>query len=263
MLVVTAALLAPPALAQPNLPPPPPPPLDHTGAPPELPPPPPPPPGTPEPRRNPAAVPPPAATAPGPTPQTPPGKPPRNGEHHAEPAPLHHFEPVPEVVVHERPPARIVAMVTLNPVPLIWGRVSANLEFLFAPHHALVLSPYLLLNNADRGGLLAQAFGFATSSSSGAGGEIGYHYWSHYHWWPGQLVGVFWGPSFLAGETTNPTAVDGTGSWGYWGAALDIGQQTVFGSGFTAGGGLGVGFVHMASSTAIFPRFLLQLGWAF
>jgi hypothetical protein len=165
--------------------------------------------------------------------------------------------------VHERPPARIVAMLTLNPVPLIWGRVSVNLELLFEAHHALVLSPNVLLPNADRGGLLAQALGFATSASSGAGGEIGYHYWSHYHWWPGQLVGVYWGPSFLLGETNNTTAGGGTGAWGYWGAALDIGQQTVFGSGFTAGAGLGVGFVRMASSSAIFPRFLVQVGWAF
>jgi hypothetical protein len=154
-------------------------------------------------------------------------------------------------------------MLTLNPVPLIWGRVSLNLEFLVAANHGFVLSPYLLLQNADRGGLLAQALGFATSASSGAGGELGYHYWAHYHWWPGQLVGIFWGPSFLVGETTNATEGSTTGAQGYWGAALDIGQQTVFTSGFTVGAGLGVGFVHMASSTVFFPRVLVQVGWAF
>ena len=49
----------------------------------------------------------------------------------------------------------------------------------------------------------------------------------------------------------------------YWGAALDAGGQAVMPGGFTVGGGVGVGFLHMASATAVFPRFLLQMGWSF
>lgn len=162
-------------------------------------------------------------------------------------------------MVVEEPAAQRVAL-TLNPLPLIWGRLSANLEVLVVPHHALVVSPNLIFAGTNRGGTLGNAFGFAQESSSGAGGEVGYHYWL-----TGRraLHGPFFGPSLLAGATTNATAGAGTGAQAYWGAALDVGEQEVLPAGLTVGAGVGIGVVYMADSAAVFPRFLAQVGWSF
>jgi hypothetical protein len=150
--------------------------------------------------------------------------------------------------------------VTLNPLPLLWGRLSANVELLVIPHHALVLSPNVLLPNVTRGGTLAAAFGFAQKTSSGFGGELGYHYW-----WNARrsLRGPFFGPSLLLGSTTDATAGSGVGVQTYWGGALDLGEQEVLPGGFTAAAGIGVGIVRSADQTAVFPRLLLQIGWSF
>ncbi len=233
------------ARGQTNLPPPPPPPLEEAPASPDLPPPPAPPPGNgPAPRRvvpAPAPAPPPPRTIA--APPAPPPPPPR------------HREPVFFV---EEPPAQHIAL-TLNPVPLIWGRLSANFELLAIPHHALVVSPNVLFANVNRGGTLGQAFGFAQQASSGIGGEVGYHYWL-----VGRraLRGPFFGPSLLVGSTTNATAGGGGGAQAYWGAALDIGDQEVLADGLTVGAGIGLGVAYMADAAALFPRFLLQLGWS-
>jgi hypothetical protein len=171
--------------------------------------------------------------------------------------PTHHHEPA--VVVYEEPPSRTLAL-TLNPLPLIWGRLSVNVEWLFLPHHSLIASPNLLISNVNRGGALGMAFGYAQQTSGGAGTELGYHFW----WYSERtLRGPFFGPSFLGGFTTNATAGTTTNAQPYWGAALDIGDQEVLPGGFTAGAGLGVGYVRMADSSTFFPRLLAQLGWSF
>jgi hypothetical protein len=159
----------------------------------------------------------------------------------------------------EEPPAHPFA-VTLNPLPLIWGRLSANAELLLLPHHSLVVSPNVLFPNVTRAGTLAAAFGFSQRTSSGFGGEVGYHYWWFAH---RTLRGPFFGPSLLLGSTTNATAGSGVGVQGYWGGALDIGQQEVLPGGFTAAAGVGIGIVRSADQGAVFPRLLLQLGWSF
>jgi hypothetical protein len=138
-----------------------------------------------------------------------------------------------------------------------------NVEWELAPHHSIVAAPNALIFQADRDGrryLLSEGFGFASPSSFGAGTEVGYHYW------PGAsdvLRGWFLGPSLLAGLTTDATVGNPTHPQGYWGLALDLGAQEVLGSGFTAGLGGGIGFLHMAGTSAFVPRLLLQLGWTF
>jgi hypothetical protein len=165
------------------------------------------------------------------------------------------------VYVVEEPASRPLA-ITFNPLPLLWGRLSANLEYQLAPHHSLVLSPNLLLFNVDRGNntLLAQGFGFARPDSSGIGGELGYHFWPR---WSRSLRGPFLGPSFLLGSTGNASVGDGTHPQTYYGFAFDVGGQTVLPGGFTIGGGIGLGVIMMAGSAAVFPRALFQIGWSF
>jgi hypothetical protein len=153
--------------------------------------------------------------------------------------------------------------ISLNPVGLFWGRLSANVEWQAAPHHALIVVPNALVFQADRGGpkyLLSEGFGFASPSSFGAGAEVGYHYWFRAS---DALRGWFFGPSLLAGFTTQASVGDPSHPQGYWGAALDLGDQEVLGNGFTAGVGVGVAYLEMAGTSALVPRLLLQIGWSF
>ncbi|HXX70084.1 MAG TPA: hypothetical protein VEK07_23085 [Polyangiaceae bacterium] len=159
-------------------------------------------------------------------------------------------------------PGRSVA-VTWNPAGLGWGRLSANAEIALAPHHALIVSASTLVFQADRGSsrdLLSQGFGFASSTSFGLGGEIGYHYWLR---GLPSLSGPFVGPSFVFGTTTHANVGDTTNAQGYWGLALDVGLQEQLFGGFTAGAGLGIELVDMAAVTALVPRVLAQVGWSF
>jgi hypothetical protein len=165
------------------------------------------------------------------------------------------------VYVVEEPTPHPVA-ITLNPLPLFWGRLSGNLEVQVAPHHSLVVSPNLLVYNEDRGAPrpLSNGFGFASPTSNGVGVELGYHYWWR---WARSLRGPLLGPSLLLGSTSNATVGDPTRAQAYWGLAFDLGAQEVLSGGFTLGGGLGIGFVRMAGSEAFFPRVLVQVGWSF
>jgi hypothetical protein len=228
--VSTAALVATTARAQPDLPPPPPPPM---GQPNDLPPP-------------SQSSPPPRRAASGPPPYY--YGPPRRRR---------------EVIYVVEEPVRRPFAVTLNPLGLFWGRLSANLEFLLAPHHSLVLSPNVLIMDATRPGLISDGFGFATRNSSGFGAELGYHYWWHRR---RSLRGPFFGPSLLVGRTTqaDPGVVGTTTSaQTYWGGAFDMGWQEVLSGGFTVGGGVGLGLARMADAQFVFPRLLFQIGWSF
>lgn len=166
------------------------------------------------------------------------------------------------MVYEEYDPPRPVA-ITFNPLALSVGRLSANFEVQIAPHHSLVASPNVIVFGEDRGGrynALSEGLGFASHDSSSLGIELGYHYWWH---WSRDLRGPFFGPSLLLGSTTDATAGSTTDAQTYWGLAFDVGGQAVLGGGFTIGGGLGLGFVHLADANAIFPRVLLQIGWSF
>jgi hypothetical protein len=152
---------------------------------------------------------------------------------------------------------------TLNPVALALGRLSGNVELRVARRHSLIASPSLLFVHEDRGGrysLVSEGLGFATTTSSGFGIELGYHYdWS----WLGELRGLFFGPSLLLGGTTDASVGDPSHTQAYWGLAVDLGEQEVLSGGFTIGAGVGLGLVRMADATAVFPRLLLQVGWSF
>jgi hypothetical protein len=234
VVVIAAVVLASRAADAQDLPPPPPPPIGQPG---DVPPPAPPPrPASPPPRYEPAPPPPP-----------PYGHPHRRRE---------------VIYVEEEPVARPVA-ITFNPAALALGRLSANVEVLLAPHHSLVLSPNVLAFQEGHGGrydLASEGLGFATERSSSFGAELGYHYWWR---WRRSLAGPYFGPSLLLGSVTNASVGSTTAAQAYWGAAFDAGGQAVLPGGFTLGAGIGLGFVELASSAALFPRFLFQLGWSF
>ena len=234
-----------PARAQPNLPPPPPPPIDQPSEVPSLPPPP--------PRQaSPAESPPSSPTR---RPPTPPPPPPYRG-----PVRSHRSD---DIVVYVEPPMAYPVAVTLNPLGLFGGRLSANLEVQLEPHHSLFVSPNVLAFHADRGdvnSLISEGFGLATQTSSSIGIELGYHYWWR---WARALHGPYLGPALLLGSTTQASVGDPTHAQPYWGLAFETGWQEVMPGGFTAGIGLGLEFLRMAGTGAVVPRLLLELGWSF
>jgi hypothetical protein len=245
-LVAAGVGLARPAPAQPNLPPPPPPPIDQPPGPlPSLPPPP--------PRQAPPAESPPPPPPP-PRRTTPPPPPPYHVSVRAHRT---------EEVIYVEPIAAYPVALTLNPLGLFGGRLSANLEVQLEPHHSLVVSPNVLAFHADRGdpnSLLSEGLGFATRTSQSVGLEFGYHYWWR---WARMLRGPYLGPSLLLGSTTNGGVGDPTHAQGYWGLAFDVGWQEVMPGGFTAGIGGGLEVVRMAGTGAVVPRLLMQIGWSF
>ena len=202
---------------------------------------------------------------PTPLPARPAPPPPRYEPAHPQPPPPRGYSTGPRrevITIYEEPVARPVA-ITLNPAALVLGRLSVNVEFLLAPHHSLVLSPNILAFEEERGGryaLASEALGFATRGSGSFGGELGYHYWWR---WRRSLVGPYFGPSLLLGSVTNASVGPTASAQAYLGGAFDAGGQGVLPGGFTLGAGLGLGFVELASVVAVFPRFLLQLGWSF
>jgi hypothetical protein len=149
---------------------------------------------------------------------------------------------------------------TLNPLGLTLGRLSGNIEIMLTPHHSVVVSPNLLVFHEERSGLASHGLGFATYDSSSVGGEIGFHVWT---WRPQSPERFFGGYSFLLGTVTDASVGTPGRMQVYWGVAVDAGGQAVFPGGFTVGGGLGLGFIDVASNVGFFPRLLLQLGWSF
>jgi len=235
-MVVAATGVAAPSFAQPNLPPPPPPPIGDTNEVPSLPPPPSPSGRAPSPRK------------PAQTPAPPP------------PAPYRAART--DSVVSAAPETHAIA-VTLAPLGLVSGRLSASVEVQIQPHHAVIVSANALVFDASRGGprsLVSEGFGFASNQSSGFGVELGYHYWVD---GAPSLHGIFFGPSFLFGGTSMAQVGDPSNAQGYWGLALDGGWQEVFSGGFTAGAGGGLEMLRMAGTSAVVPRLLAQLGWCF
>ena len=166
-------------------------------------------------------------------------------------------------MVYVEPPEAHPVAVTLNPIGLFRGRLSANLEVQVEPHHSLVVSPNLLVFHADRGqagSLVSEGLGFVTSTSGSVGIEFGYHYWWR---WTRELRGPYLGPSLLLGSTTSASVGDPTHAQSYWGLAFDVGWQEVLPGGFTAGVGAGLETVRMAGVGAVVPRLLAQVGWSF
>ncbi|MEO8874006.1 MAG: DUF3575 domain-containing protein [Polyangiaceae bacterium] len=239
LLVVSAVAIASPAMAQVNLPPPPPPPLENGGT------------GSGSTSGTTTA---PAGTH-KPKPHTKPEPPPPT---HTAPVVASHENrtPPPPPRVYEPEAPRMIS-IRLNPLPFFLSRLSVDFEFMVAPHHALFASPNVTFHKFafHRSEVIADALGYAGDTSSGFGGEIGYHYWVHR-----QLEGIYVGPAFVFGETTP----NGGKAFGYYGGAVDVGYQYLFSNGFTLNGGGGIMLVGASGTPAhAAPRFLFGIGWSF
>ena len=154
---------------------------------------------------------------------------------------------------------------TLNPLSLLLGRIGANVEYLPAKHHAIMLNPYM-------SSVSVESTNVKTSFSS-YGAELGYHFYTGSK----GANGFYVGPSLMAMRTTSKAECTGpcTGSADVdfltYGAALDFGRQYVSDGGFTIGGGGGAMYLRSTASPdgsntvkfeGFVPRILFTVGYS-
>ena len=184
--------------------------------------------------------------------------------------------PAVDVVIRDEPPPRRILAIEFSPLPLLIGKLSANVVIAPISHHALVISPsHVSVETApiyvfdDSGQPLAQ---LPKQKFYGFGGELGYRYYV------GERGprGFFLGPSFLLSRLT-AEAQDGSKTrFSQYGGAVDIGYQALLWDNVALS--VGGGAQYTKTSTAIpdqqfpakffanggvRPRFLLSVGWAF
>jgi hypothetical protein len=159
-----------------------------------------------------------------------------------------------------------------NPLGLVIGRYSADLEFLPEAHHAIHVTPfgvYALPGVADQ--------------ITGFGGEIGYRWYSGAH----GPHGIFLGASFVAAEleyqhtATAPAPLDVSNDTRFveLGGAIDAGYQAILLGNLAVGAGVGAQYTadtikphfefanhpwhDLVYGTGLRPRALLSVGAAF
>jgi hypothetical protein len=175
--------------------------------------------------------------------------------------------PPPDAVTDDAPRADFKPLtLSLNPLSLVLGRIGANVEYLPVAHHAIVANPFfqsISVSSTDE-----------KTQYSNFGAEIGYHYYTGKR----GASGFFVGPSLLVMTARSSVTPSGTGasrvtdSFFSYGAALDVGGQHVFDSGFTIGGGAGLMYLVASNENSqtsgtvkfsgVLPRFLFTVGWS-
>jgi hypothetical protein len=169
---------------------------------------------------------------------------------------------------------------TVNPLAFVIQRYGGNVEWSFAPHHAVVGSGYVQTTPVEMVRPFAGELEIRDKNASpGFGGELGYRLYSGKR----GADGVFLGASFVAMPVAYPrlggvsanqrqAVVELQRIHGY-GGAVDIGAQTVTSFGLTIGGGIGASFLAYDypndpsrlpyALPNVLPRLLLQTGYSF
>jgi hypothetical protein len=158
--------------------------------------------------------------------------------------------------------------VNVNPLSFGIGRYGADLQYLPAMHHAIVVNPFFAMTKAE----ITAGQSKYEQTFSGIGGELGYRFYSGER----GANGFFVGPSLIAGTYSASATGAEKVSFNSIGYAVDIGGQHVFKNGFTIGGGFGMqytkvnkDFFDLPVTAGIIagggwrPRFLLALGYSF
>lgn len=154
--------------------------------------------------------------------------------------------------------------ITYNPLTIQLERISANLEVVFASHHALVLTPFYATTTTNEDSFNNRFRGF--------GGEIGYR---HYSGEDGPR-GLFIGPSLLVGSYDAIPMNGDTKHFFNFGAAFDVGYQAILADRWVVGLGGGLQYTvptvtfpkqelvaSVYTDRGLRPRLLLSLGVAF
>jgi len=158
-----------------------------------------------------------------------------------------------------------------NPLGLLIGRYSLQLEYQPVLHHAITLTPFYTHAPVK---VTIDGHEIDGGSLNGGGAELGYRFYT------GKKGpnGFFVGPSFLFGSYTQSFEGQKGDSFTSMGGAVDFGGQAVIGSGFVIGGGFGIQWTKTSKdintenlnlASAIIagggtrPRFLFSVGYAF
>ena len=158
--------------------------------------------------------------------------------------------------------------IELNPLPLYFGRLSANLEYMPLQHHAIVLNPQITHVSNE---LAVSGGANASQTFSGFGGEVGYRYYTGHK----GIDGVFVGPSLIMG-VYNAGLPDGNQAFTTMGVAVDAGVKAVVWDHVAVGAGAGLQWVkvshdfndlptrsELAVGNGVKPRILAEVGYAF
>lgn len=159
--------------------------------------------------------------------------------------------------------------IELNPLGLlVGGRVSVNVEYAPVAHHVLVVSPHFVRTSATVNVGPAQTI---DQTFTGAGGEIGYRYYSGHN----GMNGIFIGPS-LVGGVYNASFPGRDTAFTNIGIAADVGYQQVLMDHLALGAGVGLEYLHVSeqfndlpagpstiATSGLKPRLLAQIGYAF
>jgi hypothetical protein len=182
----------------------------------------------------------------------------------------------PDARADETEVSRPSAMIRINPLPLLYSSLSAEIEIPVSPSVGILVNPQYVHFDDSRTGVPATYTG-GSDQVHGFGGEVGFRYY------PSTLAAgraqVFVGPSLLGGHYESKEDFTRIG------VAFDVGFALVMKSGFSlsAGGGLqlatNIGDPHLGledngsatdttDATIAFgdgprPRALVSLGWAF
>jgi hypothetical protein len=156
-----------------------------------------------------------------------------------------------------------------NPVGLfVGGRVTVTAEWAPVTHHVIALSPYFVHTSAD-----VSTSGSTTTSQTvtGAGGELGYRYYTGHR----GMNGVFVGPSLILGAY-NAGLPDGNQAFTNVGLAGDVGVKGILWDHLVVGGGLGIEYLSVShdfhdlptgpatvASSGIKPRMIIEAGYGF
>jgi len=180
-----------------------------------------------------------------------------------------------DVVIHETPPQRRIISVEWNPLPLLLGKISANVVIVPIDHHALVLCPFYVstttagINVFDDQGNPTQ---LPTQTFSGFGGEIGYRYYTGL----GGPRGLFVGPSLILASMTAKAQNGSTTGYLDYGVAGDVGYEMLVADNLALGLGGGIQYAtpnrtiptqqfpaDIYANGKLAPRALASIGWAF
>jgi hypothetical protein len=159
--------------------------------------------------------------------------------------------------------------IEINPLGLIvGGRWSLGLEWAPVTHNVIILSPHFVHTSND-----VQVNGDVTAlqTFTGAGGELGYRYYTGH----GGMSGVFLGPSAIVG-VYNAVQPNGNEVFTNVGVAFDVGAQWIFNRHFVVGAGVGIEYLNVShdfhdvptsageiASSGVKPRLLFALGYGF
>jgi hypothetical protein len=182
--------------------------------------------------------------------------------------------PPADVRVPEEPTPWRRVSIEWNPLPLILGKVSANVLVVPANHHALVLTPFFV-QTTTQGIFVFDAQGNSTQlpqqTFSGFGGEIGYRYYTGNR----GPRGFFAGPSLILGGMTAKAQNGDKTSYLDYGVAFDIGYELLVADAVAITLGAGAQYTTPSRSipdqqfpadvyanSRVFPRALFAVGWA-